>query len=73
MATAKIRYRAGAELKLVPGAHRAPRSSQRGHRDAVTVTRRTRPTVVEGPIRSGQRLGRVEVAQGGKRRRDASR
>ena len=37
----------------------------RGHRDAVKVDVHA-PSVVEGPIRSGQRLGRVEVSQGGK-------
>jgi len=37
----------------------------RGHRDAVSL-KVDAPSVVEGPIRSGQRLGKVEVRQGGK-------
>ena len=64
MATAQIRYRAGAELKLVP-TRTIRRIVLRGHRDAVKVDVHA-PSVVEGPIRSGQRLGRVEVSQGGK-------
>jgi D-alanyl-D-alanine carboxypeptidase (penicillin-binding protein 5/6) len=64
LATAQIRYRAGAELKLVP-ARTVRRIVLRGHREAVKVDVHA-PSVVEGPIRSGQRLGRVEVSQGGK-------
>ena len=64
MATAQIRYRAGAELKLVP-TRTIRRIVLRGHREAVKVAVHA-PSVVEGPIRSGQRLGRVEVTQGGK-------
>jgi D-alanyl-D-alanine carboxypeptidase (penicillin-binding protein 5/6) len=64
MATAKIRYRAGAELKLVPD-RTVRRIVQRGHRDAITL-RTEAPSVVEGPIRSGERLGKVDVRQGGK-------
>jgi serine-type D-Ala-D-Ala carboxypeptidase (penicillin-binding protein 5/6) len=64
MATAKIRYRAGAELRLVPD-RTIRRIVQRGHRDAVTLNVDA-PSVVEGPIHSGQRLGRVDVRQGGK-------
>jgi D-alanyl-D-alanine carboxypeptidase (penicillin-binding protein 5/6) len=37
----------------------------RGHREAVS-RRVFAPTEVAGPIRSGTRLGRVEVRQGGK-------
>jgi D-alanyl-D-alanine carboxypeptidase (penicillin-binding protein 5/6) len=64
LATAKIRYRGGAELKLVPD-RTIRRIVLRGHRDAVSL-KVDAPSVVEGPIRSGQRLGQVEVRQGGK-------
>jgi serine-type D-Ala-D-Ala carboxypeptidase (penicillin-binding protein 5/6) len=64
MATAKIRYRGGAELRLVAD-RTVRRIVQRGHRDAVSL-KVDAPSVVEGPIRSGQRLGQVEVRQGGK-------
>jgi D-alanyl-D-alanine carboxypeptidase (penicillin-binding protein 5/6) len=64
MATAKIRYRSGAELRLVPD-RTIRRIVQRGHRDAVSVDVDA-PSVVEGPIRSGQRLGHVDVRQGSK-------
>jgi D-alanyl-D-alanine carboxypeptidase (penicillin-binding protein 5/6) len=63
MATAQIRYRAGAELKLVPD-RTVRRIVLRGHRAAVKVDVEA-PSVVEGPIHSGQRLGKVEVSQGG--------
>jgi D-alanyl-D-alanine carboxypeptidase (penicillin-binding protein 5/6) len=64
MATAQIRYRPGAKLKLVPD-RTVRRIVPRGHRDAVTL-KVDAPSVVEGPIRSGQRLGNVEVRQSGK-------
>ena len=64
LATAQIRYRAGAELKLV-ATRTIRRIVLRGHREAVKVDVHA-PSVVEGPIRSGQRLGRVEVSQGGR-------
>jgi D-alanyl-D-alanine carboxypeptidase (penicillin-binding protein 5/6) len=64
MATAQIRYRAGAELKLVPD-RTIRRIVLRGHRAAVKVDVEA-PSVVEGPIRSGQRLGKVEVSQNGR-------
>ena len=64
MATAAIRYRNGAKLKLVPD-RTIRRIVPRGHRDAVSL-KVDAPSVVEGPIRSGQRLGKVEVRQGGK-------
>jgi len=64
MATASIRYRAGAKLKLVPD-RTIRRIVQRGHRDAVSL-QVDAPTVVRGPIRSGERLGKVEVRQSGK-------
>ncbi len=63
MATAQIRFRPGAELKLVP-ARTVRRIVQRGHREAVSVAVHA-PEIVEGPIHSGQQLGRVEVSQGG--------
>jgi D-alanyl-D-alanine carboxypeptidase (penicillin-binding protein 5/6) len=64
MATAQIKFRPAAELKLVP-ARTVRRIVSRGHREAVKVTVHA-PEIVEGPIRSGQQLGRVEVVQGGK-------
>jgi D-alanyl-D-alanine carboxypeptidase (penicillin-binding protein 5/6) len=64
MATAAIRFRNGAKLKLVAD-RTIRRIVLRGHRAAVKVDVQA-PTVVEGPIRSGQRLGRVEVSQNGK-------
>jgi len=64
MATAQIRYRPGAELKLY-ATRTVRRIVRRGHREAVSVAVHA-PAVVEGPIRSGQRLGRVEVSQGGR-------
>ena len=64
MATAQIRYRSGAELKLVPD-RTIRRIVPRGHRQAVSL-KVDAPSVVEGPIRRGQRLGKVEVRQGGK-------
>ena len=64
MATAQIRYRQGATLKLVPD-RTIRRIVERGHRDEVKIAIHA-PEVVEGPIRSGQRLGRVEVSQGGR-------
>jgi serine-type D-Ala-D-Ala carboxypeptidase (penicillin-binding protein 5/6) len=63
MAKAQIRYRAGAELQLVP-ARTVRRIVQRGHREAVSTTVFA-PEIVEGPIHRGQQLGRVEVSQGG--------
>ncbi|HEY6889857.1 MAG TPA: D-alanyl-D-alanine carboxypeptidase family protein [Solirubrobacter sp.] len=64
MATARIRFRAGAELKLVPD-RTIRRIVLRGHRAAVKVDVEA-PSVVEGPIRSGQRLGKVDVKQNGR-------
>jgi serine-type D-Ala-D-Ala carboxypeptidase (penicillin-binding protein 5/6) len=64
MASAQIRYRQGATLKLVPD-RTIRRVVERGRRDEVKVKVHA-PEVVEGPIRSGQRLGRVEVTQGGR-------
>jgi D-alanyl-D-alanine carboxypeptidase (penicillin-binding protein 5/6) len=64
MARAQIRFRAGAELTLVP-ARTVRRIVLRGHRDAITTAVHA-PEVVEGPIARGQQLGRVEVKQAGK-------
>jgi D-alanyl-D-alanine carboxypeptidase (penicillin-binding protein 5/6) len=64
MATAQIKFRPAAELKLVPS-RTVRRIVQRGHRAAVKVSVHA-PAVVEGPIHRGQQLGRVEVQQGGK-------
>jgi len=63
LATAQIRYRQGATLKLAPD-RTIRRIVERGKRDEVTLSVHA-PEIVEGPIRSGQRLGRVEVSQGG--------
>lgn len=64
LAGAPIRFRNGATLKLV-AARTVYRIVLRGHREAVS-RRVFAPTEVAGPIRSGKRLGRVEVRQGGK-------
>jgi serine-type D-Ala-D-Ala carboxypeptidase (penicillin-binding protein 5/6) len=63
LAGVPIRFRPGAELKLI-ASRTVRRIVQRGHRDAVN-TRVFAPSEVAGPIHSGQRLGRVEVRQGG--------
>jgi D-alanyl-D-alanine carboxypeptidase (penicillin-binding protein 5/6) len=64
MATAQIRDRPGATLRLAPD-RTVRRIIERGKRDEVALTIDA-PDVVEGPIRSGQRLGRVEVRQEGR-------
>ena len=64
MAEATIRYRNGARLRLI-AAHTVRRVILRGHRDAVGI-KVTAPSEVQGPIRRGQRLGRIEVSQGGR-------
>ena len=64
LASARIRYRAGAELEMV-ASRTVRRIVPRGERDDVKVAVHA-PSVVEGPIRSGQRLGRVEVSQDGR-------
>jgi D-alanyl-D-alanine carboxypeptidase (penicillin-binding protein 5/6) len=64
MATAQIRDKAGATLALAPD-RTVRRIVERGKRDEVTRTIEA-PEVVEGPIRSGQRLGRVLVHQEGR-------
>ena len=71
MATAQIRYRPGATLKLVPD-RTIRRIVERGQRDEVKLDVHA-PEIVEGPIRSGQRLGRVEVQPGRQGRRDGRR
>jgi D-alanyl-D-alanine carboxypeptidase (penicillin-binding protein 5/6) len=63
MAKVPIRFQQGAKLKL-KAARTVRRIVLRGHRDAVT-TKVFAPDQVTGPIRGGQRLGRVEVRQGG--------
>ena len=63
LASVPIRFRQGARLKLIAG-RTVRRIVLRGHREAVSV-RVFAPDQVAGPIRSGQRLGRVEVSQGG--------
>jgi D-alanyl-D-alanine carboxypeptidase (penicillin-binding protein 5/6) len=63
LATVPIRFRQGARLKLV-AARTVRRIVLRGHRAAVSVNVHA-PDQVAGPIRSGQRLGRAEVRQGG--------
>jgi D-alanyl-D-alanine carboxypeptidase (penicillin-binding protein 5/6) len=64
MTTVPIRFRQGARLKLL-AARTVRRIVLRGHRAAVSVSVHA-PDQVSGPIRSGQRLGRAEVRQGGK-------
>jgi D-alanyl-D-alanine carboxypeptidase (penicillin-binding protein 5/6) len=64
MASVPIRFRQGAKLKLVAG-RTVRRIVARGHREAVSV-RVFAPDQVAGPIRSGQRLGRAEIRQGGR-------
>ncbi len=64
MATVPIQFQQGAKLKL-KAARTVRRIVLRGHRDAVSV-KIFAPSHVTGPIRGGQRLGRVEVSQGGK-------
>jgi D-alanyl-D-alanine carboxypeptidase (penicillin-binding protein 5/6) len=63
LTTVPIRFRQGARLKLV-AARTVRRIVLRGHRAAVSVNVHA-PGQVAGPIRSGQRLGRAEVRQGG--------
>jgi D-alanyl-D-alanine carboxypeptidase (penicillin-binding protein 5/6) len=64
LATVPIRFRQGARLKL-KAARTVRRIVLRGHRAAVSLSLHV-PDEVAGPIRSGQRLGRVEVSQGGR-------
>ena len=64
MATAQIRFRAGAELRMV-ATRTVRRIVPRGERDDVKLSVHA-PAIVDGPIRSGQRLGRVEVTQDGR-------
>jgi len=63
LARVPIRYREGAVLGLA-AARTVRRVVVRGHRRSVTVTVHA-PREVKGPIRRGQRLGRVDVRQGG--------
>jgi D-alanyl-D-alanine carboxypeptidase (penicillin-binding protein 5/6) len=64
MATAQIRFRAGATLTLV-AAHTVRRVVLRGQRATVKVAVHA-PETVEGPIHRGQRLGRAEVSVHGR-------
>jgi serine-type D-Ala-D-Ala carboxypeptidase (penicillin-binding protein 5/6) len=64
MATATIRDRAGARLDLVAG-KTLRRIVRRGHRRDVKLAVHA-PDTVAGPIRRGERLGRIEVSQGGR-------
>jgi D-alanyl-D-alanine carboxypeptidase (penicillin-binding protein 5/6) len=64
MATVPIRQRNGAELDLV-AARTVRRIVPRGHRRDVKIAVHA-PDSVAGPIRRGQRLGRIEVSQGGR-------
>jgi serine-type D-Ala-D-Ala carboxypeptidase (penicillin-binding protein 5/6) len=64
MATATIRDRAGARLDLVAG-KTLRRIVRRGHRRDVKLAVHA-PDSVAGPIRRGERLGRIEVSQGGR-------
>ena len=64
MAKVPIRDRQGATLSLAPD-RTVRRIIERGKRDEVKL-KVVAPDVVDGPIRSGQRLGRVEVRQDGR-------
>ncbi|HEY7077912.1 MAG TPA: D-alanyl-D-alanine carboxypeptidase family protein [Solirubrobacteraceae bacterium] len=64
LAQVPIRYRAGAVLDLV-AARTVRRVVLRGHRRAVSLAIEA-PHEVQGPIRRGERLGRVSVRQGGR-------
>jgi D-alanyl-D-alanine carboxypeptidase (penicillin-binding protein 5/6) len=64
LARAPIRYRQGAELGLV-ATRTVRRVVPRGRRDIVHL-RVTAPREVAGPIRYGQRLGKVVVRQNGR-------
>jgi serine-type D-Ala-D-Ala carboxypeptidase (penicillin-binding protein 5/6) len=64
LATVPIRARAGAQLDLV-AAKTVRRIVRRGHRRDVKIAVHA-PDSVAGPIRRGQRLGRIEVSQGGR-------
>jgi D-alanyl-D-alanine carboxypeptidase (penicillin-binding protein 5/6) len=63
LAKVPIRDRQGATLSLAPD-RTVRRIIERGTRDEITTTV-VAPDVVDGPIRSGQRLGKVEVRQDG--------
>jgi serine-type D-Ala-D-Ala carboxypeptidase (penicillin-binding protein 5/6) len=63
LATAPIRFRRGAELRLVAG-RTVRRVVERGTRLRTRVV--SAPSEVEGPIRKGQRMGRAEVLAGGR-------
>jgi D-alanyl-D-alanine carboxypeptidase (penicillin-binding protein 5/6) len=65
MATVPIRQRAGARLELVAG-RTLRRIVRRGHRRDVKIAVHA-PDSVAGPIRRGERLGTVDVRQGGRR------
>ena len=64
LATAQIRFRAGATLELV-AARSVRRIVARGKRSSVTVAVHA-PDVVDGPIHRGQQLGRAEISAGGR-------
>ncbi len=63
MATAPIRFRAGATLKLV-AAHTVRRIVPRGKRDSVTVKVHA-PASINGAVHRGQQLGTIDVAENG--------
>jgi D-alanyl-D-alanine carboxypeptidase (penicillin-binding protein 5/6) len=65
MATVPIRQRAGAQLDLVAG-RTVRRIVRRGHRRDVKLAVHA-PDSVAGPIRRGQKLGTIDVSQGGRR------
>jgi D-alanyl-D-alanine carboxypeptidase (penicillin-binding protein 5/6) len=64
LASAQIRFRAGATLDLV-AAHTVRRVVLRGQRSTVTVAVHA-PKTVEGPIHRGQRLGTADVKANGR-------
>src|SRR5689334_21225256 len=65
MATVPIRERAGAQLDLVAG-RTVRRIVRRGHRRDVKIAVHA-PDSVAGPIYRGQKLGTIDVTQGGRR------
>jgi serine-type D-Ala-D-Ala carboxypeptidase (penicillin-binding protein 5/6) len=65
MTSVPIHDRAGARLELVAG-RTVRRIVRRGHRRDVRLAVHA-PDSVAGPIRRGQRLGTIEVRQGGRR------
>jgi D-alanyl-D-alanine carboxypeptidase (penicillin-binding protein 5/6) len=64
MATVPIRQRAGAQLDLV-ASRTVRRVVRRGHRRDVKIAVNA-PDSVAGPLRRGQRLGTIDISEGGR-------